>query len=338
MVDWDLLHSASSVHLLTQLGAERGLSVEQCLKGTGIAADRLLDPAAEVTTKQEFDVIRNLLDHFGDEPGLGVEAGTRYHISLYGVWGLALISSPTLRDAIDIATRYMDLAFAFGQVTFAEADGLARMGFVDDDIPADIRPFLVERVLTGIQTVGHDLFSAGIPLAEARLRHPAPADTSKHREVLGVEPIFGAEVNELVFDAAFLDVQLPQANEWARQTCEQLCRDLLARRKARTGIAGEVRDLLVRDHGKLPDQATVAAELHISSRTLFRRLADEGTSFRSLVEEVRETLAEELLCTAGMTTEQISNRLGYAEPACFVRAFKRWKGTTPHAYRAAQAS
>jgi AraC-like DNA-binding protein len=334
VVNFDLLHSASSVHLLTQLGAERGLSVEECLKGTGVASEMLLDPNAEVTTKQEFDVIRNLLAHFGDEPGLGVEAGTRYHLSLYGVWGLALIASPTLRATIDIAIRYMDLAFAFGQVTFVERDGHGRMGFVDDAIPADIRPFLVERVLTGIQTVGTDLFSAGIPLAEVRLRHPAPADTSRHREVFGVEPTFGAEVNELAFDAAFLDLALPQANEWARQTCEQLCRELLTRRQARTGIAGTVRDRLVRSPGQLPDQSTVAAELHVSPRTLFRRLSEEGTSFRALVEEVRETLAEELLCTAGMTTEQVSYRLGYAEPACFVRAFRRWKGTTPHAYRA----
>ncbi len=336
MLNLDLVHSASSVHLMTQLGAERGMTAEDCLAGTGITPAMLLRPDAEVTTKQEFEVIRNVLRHAEDDAGLGVVAGQRYHLSLYGVWGLALISSPTLRATIDIAVRYMDLAFAFGQVAFEEADGFARMRFVADAVPADIRPFLSERVLAGVQTVSKDLFNDGIPLSAILFQHLGGGDTAAYVEAFGVEPTFAAAANELVFDAEFLDLPLPQANEWARQTYEELCRELLTSRHARTGMAGRVRDLLVRDPGELPDQAAVAAALHLSPRTLFRRLNDEGTSYRALVEEVRETLAEELLCTAGMTTEQISYRLGYAEPACFVRAFRRWKGTTPHAYRVAR--
>jgi AraC-like DNA-binding protein len=334
LVDWDLPRSASSVHLLTRLGEERGLAATDCLAGTGVLPETLLDPSAEVTARQEFDVIRNLLRHCGDEPGLGVEAGRRYHLSLYGVWGLALLGSPSLRATIDVALRYLDLAFAFGQVTFAEDGDQARLTVVDGDIPVDIRSFLVDRVTAGIQTIGQDLYSTGVPMDRVRFRHSAPPDTSRYREVFGVEPEFDADANDLSFASAFLDLPLPQANDWAMRTAEQLCRELVERRRSRTGVAGAVRDLLAGSAGQIPAQAAVAAELHMSARTLFRRLAAEGTSYQALVDEVRELLAEELLCTAGMTTDQISQRLGYAEPACFVRAFKRWKGVPPQTYRA----
>lgn len=322
------------MHLLVRLASERGMTMDAVLAGSGVAAETLADPRCEVTARQEFQIMRNLLQHCGDEPGLGAVAGREYHITTYGAWGLALISSPTLRDTIEIALRYVDLAFAFTQLRFEEADGEARLYIEDGAIPAEIRVFLVERTMSGLETIGQDLFASGIPVIRVTFRHPAPADTSVYREVFGVEPVFGAEVNSAVFDAALLDLPLPQANEWALRAYDELCRELLQHRRARTGVAGTVRDLLARHSGAIPDQATVAAELHLSPRTLFRRLAEEGTSFRALVDEVRETLAEELLCTAGMTTEQVSARLGYSEPACFVRAFKRWKGIAPQAFRA----
>lgn len=333
-MDWDLPRSSSSVHLLTRLATDRGMTLDAVLADSGLAAETLGDPRAEVTARQEFQIMRNLLRYCGDEPGLGVIAGRDYHIATYGAWGLALISAPTLRATVEIALRYVDLAFAFTQMRFEEADGEARLYIEDEKIPAEIRTFLVERISSGIQTIGLDLFAAGIPLTRVAFRHPAPTDTSHHREVFGVEPTFDAGANCIVFDAELLDLPLPQANEWSLRAYEELCKELVDKRRGRTGFAGTVRDLLARHPGEIPDQTTVAAELHLSPRTLFRRLAEEGTSFRALVDEVRETLAEEMLCTAGMTTEQVSSRLGYAEPACFVRAFKRWKGVSPQAFRA----
>lgn len=334
MFDWDLLRNTSSVHILTRLAEERGIPAAVCLAGTGMEPAAVLDPNSEITARQELTVVRNLLTHCGNVPGLGIEAGGRYHISMYGPWGLALLSSRTLRDAVDVALKYVELAFAFGQVEFEERDGRAHLRFDDHEVPADVRPFLTERVLTGIHTLGRELYSVGIPFDRVAFRHDAPADTSRHVAAFGVEPEFGAECNEAVFDAMFLDLPLPQANEWARGTFEQLCRDLLTRRQARTGIAGSVRDLLVRDPGEIPDQAAVAAELYMSPRTLSRRLNEEGTSFRALLDEIRQMLSEELLDRTDMTTDQVAARLGYAEAASFIRAFRRWKGCPPQEYRA----
>ncbi|MGW4118012.1 AraC family transcriptional regulator [Nocardia sp. NPDC004711] len=334
MFDWDLVRNTSGVHIVARLAEERGMPVGECLAGTGVPPEAVIDRYAELSARQELTVVRNLLARFGDESGLGVEAGLRYRVSLHGPWGLALLASRTLRDAVQVALHCVEPAFAFGRLSFEEADGEGRLRFDDWELPEEVRAFLGERVMTGVQVIARELFSVGVPVRRLSFRHGAPADTARYRSVFGVEPDFGAAGTELAFDAAHLDVALPQANEWARSRCEQMCRDLLARRHARTGVAGAVRDLLIRNPGVLPDQSAVAAEMYVSARTLSRRLHEEGTSFRTLLDEVRQALSEELLDRTDMTTEQVAGRLGYAEAASFIRAFRRWQGCPPQEYRA----
>ena len=76
-------------------------------------------------------------------------------------------------------------------------------------------------------------------------------------------------------------------------------------------------------------QEEVAAALHMSVRTLRRHLDEEGTSYRAVVEQTREHLAEELLGTAGLSVEEVARRIGYSEASSVVHAFRRWKGLTP---------
>ncbi|MGX8847036.1 helix-turn-helix transcriptional regulator, partial [Pseudomonas aeruginosa] len=88
-----------------------------------------------------------------------------------------------------------------------------------------------------------------------------------------------------------------------------------------------------RTPGHLPDMQTLAMELHLTVRTLRRRLDDEGSSYRLLLDEVRQALAEELLATGAIRLEEIAERLGYGEVSNFIHAFRRWKGMTPRQYR-----
>ncbi|WP_196054765.1 AraC family transcriptional regulator [Nocardia aurantiaca] len=334
MFEWDLVRTTSGVHVVTRLAEERGMPAGECLAGSGLPVGAAREQYSEVTARQELTVIRNLLARFGDQAGLGLEAGVRHHFSLHGPWGVALLASRTLRDAVQVALRYVELAFAFGELSFEETQGEGRLRFDDREVPEDVRAFLTERVMAGVQIIGRELYSVGVPVLRVDFRHGAPVDIARYRTVFGVEPTFDAPGNELVFDASHLDAVLPQANEWARSTCEQMCRDLLARRRTRSGVAGSVRDLLVRNPGVLPDQSAIAAELYVSPRTLSRRLNEEGTSFRALLDEVRQALSEELLDRTDMTTEQVAARLGYAEAASFIRAFRRWQGCPPQEYRA----
>ncbi len=90
--------------------------------------------------------------------------------------------------------------------------------------------------------------------------------------------------------------------------------------------------LIAQQLGVGAPMAGVASALGLGDRSLRRRLAAEGVSYQALLDEVRETLAVQLLETGLLTVEDVALRLGYAEASSFIVAFRRWRGTTPAAY------
>lgn len=332
MSSWNLRRPVTSAALIARLGQEQGLTLDACLAGTGLTEATLTAPDATVLALDELQIARNLIRQLGDDTPLGLEAGLRYHLTAYGIWGYALLSSPTLRSAIDIGLRYLDLTYAFCRIR-GEARGDELWLILDDhDIPDDLRRFMVERDGAAIMTIQRELFAQAIPIKAVGYRFPPPAYPERLREIFGVEAHYNAECNYAVLDSSLLDLPLPQANPVTAAFCESQCQALLSQRQTRSGLAARVRDSLLKRPGHMPDMETTARELGLSLRTLHRRLQDEGTSFRVLLEEVRETLAEEFLQANHLSLEEIADRLGYAEASSFIHAFKRWKGYPPRAH------
>lgn len=331
--DWDFPRGATGVSLLAGFAAEHGVPRTDMLRDTGLAPDVLERPDAQVDAHQELAVVRNLVRLLGDRPALGLDIGRRYRVTTFGIFGFACVSSPTLRDAIAFALRYLDLSFTFCIPVVEVLPGEVRAGLHDERVPQDVRQFLVERDLSAIYTVMTDLLPSGIPLRSLALRIPEPSYVDVFVDVFGVRPEFGSSANVFTFDPAHLERTLPQANEHTVAMCEAQCRELVTRRRRRTGVPHEVREQLTRVGGVAAGIDEVAAALNMSTRTLRRRLGEAGTSYRALLDEVRETLAEEMLGTGALSIEDVAVRLGYAEASSFIYAFKRWKGTTPAAYQ-----
>jgi AraC-like DNA-binding protein len=256
----------------------------------------------------------------------------RYHLTTHGIWGFALASSPSLRAAIAVGLRYVDLTFAFCRMSAVEEGNRMRLVLDGSLLPSEVRRFLVEREVASVVHLGRQLMSDPAAVIRVRFRHSAPASTEPYEKAFGARPEFDAGADSAEFDADLLDRPLPQADAHTAAVTEAQCRRLLDSRCARAGFAGKVRDRLVARPGAMPHLERVAAELHMSSRSLRRYLTAEGTSYRALADEVRERLAEELLATGALTVEEIGRRLGYAATPSFTTAFKRWKGVPPRAY------
>ncbi|WP_236213624.1 AraC family transcriptional regulator [Metapseudomonas otitidis] len=325
--------SATSVQLMIQFGLDHGLSLEHCLAGTGLDWQLLGDPGSEVNAAQELSLLRNIARGLGDRPGIGLDAGRRYRLNTYGIWGYALLSSSTYRSAVELGLRYQDLTYAFHGLRIDEVGDEAQLHLIPSSLPEDLRGFVLERDVSGALSVHRDLAGGGLPVRRACFALPAPADTTPWRALLGVEPTFGAAHNCITFDRALLDLPLPGANPQAAAYCEAQCRALLDRRRQRDGFASRIRDLLLGRPGQRVDMESLAAQLYMTSRTLRRRLDAEGTSFRQLQDEVLGTLAEELLRSTALRLEEIAERLGYGEVSNFIHAFKRWKGVSPGQFR-----
>jgi AraC-like DNA-binding protein len=321
----------AGVRAMVEVGAQHGVPAPTCLHGSGIDEQVLGDDTAVVRSGQELIVAHNLVRAAGDRPGLGLLVGERFRLRTYGVWGFALLASPTLRDAAAVALRYLELTYATAGIALHEYGGEVHLVVDDASLPILVRRFLVEREIAAICTILNSVLGEPFRPMRVELRFPHPGVPAPHGPVAGAPVVFDAPRNAIVADAALLDRPLPQADPHTMRVCERECRALVARRVSGR-FAGRVCELLMRRQNVVPDMSIAAAELHVSTRTLHRRLAMEGTSFRRLLDEVRHVLAIEML-TAGIGVEQAAVRLGYADATAFIRAFRRWTGGTPGAYR-----
>lgn len=326
----------TSVRMQVEFAAEHGVSVASLLPGSGIEPEWLTRNDVQIEAEQELAVVANLCAELGDSAELGLAMGQRYHLSSYGVWGFALLSSGTFREAVALGQRYLDLTFAFNRVTLEEQSGQAALVIDDGDLPEGVRDYLLARDASAIMMIQQELFASRMPLSRLQLRLPARA-TAPFEAVFGLVPEFDQPLNRIGFAAGVLDRPLPQANPVTARLCEQQCQQLLAQRRRRVGMAARVREQLLARPGRFPTMEQLADEIGVTSRTLRRRLLAEDTSYRELLDEVRRLLAEQWLLGGGLRQEEISARLGFSEVSNFIHAFKRWTGKTPARYRREKA-
>ncbi|MFE3052602.1 AraC family transcriptional regulator [Nocardia sp. NPDC059239] len=336
--DWNFPRGVASVALMVGFAREHGVPAARMLQGSGLNEKQLANPDEQIDAHTELAVIRNLVRELGARPDLGLEVGRRYRITTFGIFGFACVSSPTLGEAISLALRYLELSFTFciPAARWRPGEFVARIH--DERVPADVRRFLVERDVTAMFQMLSDLMGHRVELLRADFDFEPPPDLRLYTEIYGLTPNFEAEHNVFSMDPAILEQPLPQANEHTWAMCLAQCTELVSRRRARTGIAAEVRELLVPRCGLdgfavPPGIDSVARDLNMSTRTLRRHLDAAGTSYRQLLDEVRRALAEEMLTATPLSVSDVAIRLGYAEASTFIHAFKRWTGTTPSAYR-----
>ena len=330
---WAVPRGTEGVRIMTQAVAGV-MPVADCLDGTGLTESTLADQDAEIWAHQEFRVVSNIVHRLGDRPGLGVDVGGFSTLGRLGLLGFAFLTSATVREGFARILPYQALLPSHVRFSIdADADGDREYVVADDtDIPAAIRPFIVERDLAGLAAV---LAGADIPIAvdwvettldEQRARRLADAWSL----TADVRP--NQSCNRIAGAPGTLDIALPQSDPNTTRVFERQCRELLDRRLARVGVTGQVRSRLLHDQRSFPSMQTIADELALDPRTLRRKLTDEGTSFRTVIAEVRRARAEQMLST-DVPIETIARALGYAETASFTHAFIRWTGLAPSAFR-----
>ncbi|HEX8868615.1 MAG TPA: AraC family transcriptional regulator [Lentzea sp.] len=310
---------------MVEVGAEHGVDTRSCLRGTGISPEMLTGDAV-VRGAQELAVAENLVTATGHAPGVGLAVGERLSLRAYGVWGFALLTCPTVRGAVEFGLRYLPLTFAVTGLSMRVRGDEARL--IVDDAPnhGTLRPFLVEREIAVTTGLLRTILDGPPPSMRVELGFsPTSVD---YGHALGAPVAFDAPHNAIITDTEVLDLPLPQADPLTMTACERACRTLLLERCSPC-VAQNVRAIISEG---VTDAELIAARLHLSSRTLRRHLAEEGTSLRQLVDEARRFQAIELMTQHQLSVEQVALRLGYTDAATFIRAFRRWTGTTPTAY------
>ena len=171
------------------------------------------------------------------------------------------------------------------------------------------------------------------PLA-IELRRPRPAVVDDFQRLWRAPLRFGTEQNRLIFDCESLERLLDSRNPELAQQSDEISTRYLARIE-RHNIEARVREVVIqRLHGIEPSQEEVAEILHVSARTLQRKLGDCGTTFKEIVDDTRRQLALSYLSASQMSINEITFLLGFSCSSSFTRAFRRWTGLSPSDWRA----
>jgi AraC-like DNA-binding protein len=336
----DLRRPVYATRVLCEVANERGVSTSDILAGTGIRPGDLEEPGALVAASDEIVAVRRLLAALGDHAGLGIDVGSRFRLTHLGLFGFAAMSCATFRELFDVSIRYFSLTMLNIDVKLFEGAESCLLEFVVDHLPADVRTFFLERDVASIAVTISEFALPVVARYAGQVTVEGTLDEEVVAPLLTLLPVvdreFGRAHNRLHFPRAMFDEPLPQADGHTLKMCIAQCDLLMQRNEHRRGITALVRTKLFRESGRFPTLPDVAAELGVHPRTLRRQLADDGTSYRALLNEARSTLAVDLLCNVGLTVEQVSRRLGYTDTSTFCHAFKRWHGTSPTTYLAFQ--
>jgi len=298
----------------------------------GVTPESLEDPAARVPF-QDFVRLIDRACHATGEPGFGVYLGLHGRISAHGYLGFAAMTARTLREAIEIAVRYLPTqttALAF-RLTVRSTEAAVT---IEEHAPlGSAREAIVIATCIGIWQMGNTITGREL-VGSADFAFPKPPYIPRLQALIGPpgRVRFDQAEHQLVFAASQLDLPLALADSaamrLAREECERELASLVAHRSLASRVSARIIDAL----GNVRPLEAVARELAMSTRTLKRKLSEEDASYTALLDERRRLQSISLLQT-DLSVEEIAERLGYADAANFTRAFRRWTGKSPREFR-----
>ncbi|MFJ7158379.1 AraC family transcriptional regulator [Streptomyces sp. NPDC101118] len=320
-------------------GARRsGIETVPLLQAAQIPPLLLSDDRARVTATQFARLFRGLYRETQDEfLGLG---GTPSRPGTFAMMCHASLGCRDLGAAIRRGVAFYGL-FPGGPDLSLDVTGDEARLAVRNDFAWDGERFLTECVLAIWHRLCCFMVGRRIPLAYTEFAYPRPPHGDEYEVLFDCPVRFGRPRTGAVFDAHWLTAPLVRDEAELDALLRRAPFDLLGRPEYGTTVAEQVRRLLtqeLRSSPRLPALGEVAGRLAVSPATLRRRLQGEETSFQQLKDQVRRDAAIAGLVESGEPIAELAARLGFSEDTAFHRAFRRWTGTTPGAYRMASGS
>lgn len=310
------------------------------LEKQGVDAFALLGEHAPTVGKDglgRYPVVRwrSLLEtasaHLKD-PLLGLRLGQTITPAHLGLLGYVLLACENTATALQRFERYQRLIYDVNPVRHRLEDGaIALLWGVESGRPG---PLVDECAIAALMQFSRDITGENWAAQEVHFVNPEPADIKPYEDFFGCPVRFGQAATQVKFPLAYLALPLRRPDAGLVGILEQQANALLAGLPKADDFEQAVRRVIAQltREGE-PSLEQVAGHLHVSTRTLHRRLEDRGLNFRTVLEDTRRRLAVEYLKDLRLTLAEVALLLGYSDQSAFTRAFQRWTGTTPKRWR-----
>lgn len=321
--------------LVLTMAAERGYSRDVMLVGLNIPVELIDEEGADLSIDQHESLSRRAVEVSGGDGGQAYEFALRVGLTTHALAGYALLSQMTIGDAIRFGVKFSQAIVPVYRGSFYEEDGFAVID-ISMDMPVENRLYRYAYDLALVTVWGglRTLMGGVWPDVEIWFNYPEPSYYAAWRDRLPACR-FDMGANQICFPAEQLARRINTGDPvMAKLMAERLTRE----RDARAGqgskdIVTLVVGKLVRAADGYPDLETVVTQLFMSTRTLKRKLQQAGSGFQLLLDASRQRDAVRLLKDSGLSIEEIASWIGFAEPANFTHAFRRWTGVTPSEWR-----
>jgi AraC-like DNA-binding protein len=314
-------------------GARRkGFDTRQLLAEAGIHPDFLESNMARVGSDSFSRLMQTIWTCMDDEfMGLGPR---RARAGTFATMCELVIGCPTLDAVFRKAFRFSRLFEPMVTMELHAAGDQACLELVIEGDYEDPDYYLRESVLVIWHRLGSWLIGQPVELLKAEFNYPRPPHGDEYRHIFHCPLEFEAGHTALTFDIRYLSAPVIRDLPEMKQFLNTSPADLLSRPDESNTWTGRIRGLIGRDLSRpMPDFDHIATELHTSPQTLRRRLKQENTSFQEIKDLLRRDMAIYYLERPELAINDIAFRVGFTEPSTFHRAFKKWTGVTPGAWR-----
>jgi AraC-like DNA-binding protein len=311
----------------------RRLAIDGLLKQVGLQKADLNNPENRLPQASVLQLIERAADLTGDA-SYGLRLGASRDPRDRGLLGFVALNSPTLMDAMTNMQRFYKIAREGGDFEIERKGAQVALRFrVADPALRGLRhnsEFLAATIVRGCR----DLTCQSIFPIRAEFIHDRPSESVEYANILGCSVTFGSDWDAVIYAEETTRLPVMGADAKLLEILESTCLKLLGPTPKARDLVREVQHLIIE---RLPTGSasidSIAKELSMSSKTLERRLAEQGQSFSALLDRTRFNAVTYYLEETDMRLTQVAYLAGYTEPAALVRAFKRWTGETPSKFR-----
>jgi len=320
--------SASTLRLFTEALEALRVDWRAILRRCDIDPALLADPEARIS-QDRFQRVWSAAGEFTGDPCIGLHAGEHIHTHAVNIFGYLMLSSATVGSGLRRVARYQPVLAGVPWIAVDDSGAAMRARVGIEYGEPESRAIHAEYVAALVLHFMSWVSETEIRPMEARFEHSPRGELSEYRRCLRCPVKFSADRNELVLDARTLDHPSIHADQTLARVHEEFAQRLLVSEEEATVTRRVRRALAEHLESGAVDLASVARQLGLSARSLQRRLAEEGTSFREILENLRRELASEHLEQHATPIAAVAYLTGFSEVSAFTRAVHRWFGRTP---------
>ena len=305
------------------------------LAHNGMTLEQLQDPHYQVSFDDYQRLIASAI-HLSARPDLGLHVGNRIGINTHGMMGFAILNSSTLKQAIETLKQFINTRTPLVKISIHETtkalvvtlEAVQPLGMIQ-------QPYM-DALLVTLTKLLQQLTPQSSPLCQVNISFAPPSYWQQYAELFKAPVHFNQAKTQLMLTLASMTQPLDMADPSSFMQAKQWCINELKQLNGQQSLSDKLYQYLLQSPVPLPSLSDTAAHFHMTPRTVHRHLAQQQSSYKSIVASVNHQIAKHYLSQSQGSIKQLSYQLGYVDVANFRRAFKRWQGTTPSEYRLQQ--